>query len=99
MTTPHPTPQPSTFPPALERSGDFSKSFDPGGGLHTIFDPQTGAPFARNIIPASRITAVGQAIANTYPDPATAPALLWRQRYQSGVFHQGARGSIYRQAG
>jgi hypothetical protein len=62
------------LPTAAERMGDFSKSFDPGGGLHTIFDPLTGAPFAGNIIPASRITGVGQAIANTYPDPATAPA-------------------------
>ena len=66
----------STFnlPTLAERMGDFSKSFDPGGGLHTIFDPLTGAPFAGNIIPTSRITAVGQAIANTYPNPATAPS-------------------------
>ena len=44
------------LPTLAERMGDFSKSFDAGGGLHTIYDPLTGAPFAGNIIPASRIT-------------------------------------------
>jgi hypothetical protein len=62
------------LPTLAERTGDFSKSFDPGGGLHTIFNPSTGAPFAGNIIPASMITPVGQAIANTYPVPTSAPA-------------------------
>ena len=40
----------------------------------TVIDPTTGNPFPGNIIPASRITAVGAGIAATYPNPATAPA-------------------------
>ena len=38
----------NTVPTAAMRNGDFS-------GLGTIYDPQTGQPFANNIIPANRI--------------------------------------------
>ncbi|MGA2576781.1 MAG: TonB-dependent receptor [Bryobacteraceae bacterium] len=62
------------LPTVAERTGDFSKSFDANGQLHVIYDPLTGAPFPGNIIPASRITNVGQNIANTYPLPTSAPA-------------------------
>jgi hypothetical protein len=55
-----------TLPTDLERTGNFSRSFNNRGGLRTIFDPTTtvlinnGAaaqrmPFGGNIIPASRI--------------------------------------------
>lgn len=55
-----------TLPTDLERTGDFSQSFNAQRGLRTIFDPMTtvlvdgGAravrqPFAGNRIPASRI--------------------------------------------
>lgn len=54
-----------TVPTALERRGDFSRSFNINGGLRTIydpyttrFDPGTGTatrePFAGNIIPLER---------------------------------------------
>ncbi|MFN0101939.1 MAG: carboxypeptidase regulatory-like domain-containing protein [Bryobacteraceae bacterium] len=55
-----------TMPTDLERSGNFSNSFNTRGGLRTIYDPMTtqlinnGAaaqrtPFPNNIIPGSRI--------------------------------------------
>jgi hypothetical protein len=42
----------ATVPTLAERSGDFSQSFE--NGPVSIFDPSNGAPFAGNIIPASR---------------------------------------------
>ena len=62
------------IPTLAERTGNFSQSFNSDGSLHVIYDPLTGNPFPGNIIPASRITGVGQAIANTYPVPTTTPA-------------------------
>jgi trimeric autotransporter adhesin len=63
------------LPTLAERSGDFSKSFvSPGGPLVTVTDPLSGNPFPGNIIPTSRITAVGGGIAATYPNPVTTPA-------------------------
>src|SRR5580693_6189868 len=63
------------LPTLAERSGDFSKSFvSAGGPLVTVIDPLSGNPFPGNIIPASRITAVGAGIAATYPSLATTPA-------------------------
>jgi hypothetical protein len=58
-----------TTPTALERTGDFSQSFDQNGRLITIVDPQTGQPFPGNRIPASRINANGQGILNLLPLP------------------------------
>jgi trimeric autotransporter adhesin len=63
------------LPTALERAGNFSQSHvSAGGPLVSVIDPTTGNPFPGNIIPASRITAVGAGIAATYPNPASAPA-------------------------
>src|SRR3954471_8011735 len=45
------TPTVNTLPTALERGGDFSQSFTPGGALIVIQDPNTKAPFANNLIP------------------------------------------------
>jgi hypothetical protein len=50
-------------PTAAERAGDFSAS------AVTVRDPFTGQPFAGNAIPASRLSAAGQAVANLYPLP------------------------------
>src|SRR4029453_989082 len=53
----------STVPTMAMRAGDFS-------ALPTaIRDPQTGQPFPGNIIPASRISAVGSALLAIYPAP------------------------------
>src|SRR5450432_965953 len=63
------------LPTLAERSGDFSKSFvSAGGPLVKVIDPLSGNPFPGNIIPTSRITAVGAGIAAQYPNPGTAPA-------------------------
>ena len=63
------------LPTLAERTGDFSQSLvSAGGPLITVIDPLTGNPFPGNIIPASRITRSGLAIAATYPIPTSAPA-------------------------
>ena len=66
----------STFyaPTALERIGDFSKTFDSKGALVVITDPFTKAPYLGNKIPTSAINPIGLAIANTYVQPGRAPA-------------------------
>jgi hypothetical protein len=61
-------------PTALERQGNFSQSFQNNGTLTAINDPTTGAPFPGNIIPASRITPLGQAMLNFFPLPNFAGA-------------------------
>ncbi len=58
-----------TYPTQLERNGDFSKSFDTGGRLIVVRDPQTGQPFSGNVIPANRIDANGQKLLNIFPLP------------------------------
>jgi hypothetical protein len=56
-------------PTALERAGDFSQSRQNNGSLIVITDPTTGAPFANNVIPTSRITKLGQNMLNFFPLP------------------------------
>jgi len=59
-----------TVPTALERTGNFSKSVDTNGNPIVIDDPLNAkAPFPGNLIPASRISSVGQAILNLFPSP------------------------------
>jgi hypothetical protein len=57
------------MPTALERNGDFSKTFDTNGRLIVIRDPLTGQPFAGNVIPAGRLDPNGRAILNRFPLP------------------------------
>ena len=53
----------ASIPTAAERRGDFS-------ALATVVrDPQTGLPYANNIIPTTQLDPVGAAIAGLYPDP------------------------------
>jgi hypothetical protein len=54
---------PSIMPTAAERSGDLSQIATP------IIDPMTGAPFAGNLIPKSRISPQAQALLGLYPLP------------------------------
>jgi hypothetical protein len=56
-------------PTALERQGNFSQSLQNNGTLTAITDPTTGTPFPGNIIPASRITALGQGMLDFFPLP------------------------------
>jgi len=59
-----------TVPTPLERTGDFSQSRLSNGTTPIVKDPLNGsAPFAGNVIPASRINADGQKILNFYPKP------------------------------
>jgi hypothetical protein len=58
-----------TYPTQLERSGDFSKSFDTGGRLIVIRDPVTRQPFPGNVIPANRIDLNGQKLLSIFPIP------------------------------
>jgi hypothetical protein len=59
-----------TMPSLLERSGNFSQTVTTTGTLVPITDPTTQAPFPGNIIPASRISAQGQAMLNLFPNPS-----------------------------
>src|SRR5665213_2549383 len=57
-------------PTALERMGDFSKSFNNNGTLISVLDPaNNNKPFPGNVIPSSRINPVGQALLNFFPLP------------------------------
>lgn len=62
-----------TVPTAKMRTGDFSELLNPAvSGLSSpiiIYDPNTGQPFAGNIIPANRINPVGRAYLNVFPLP------------------------------
>src|SRR5881296_2596482 len=60
-----------TFPTSLERGGDFSRSFDQNGALIVVKDPNNGAPFPGNVIPANRIDSNGQKLLNLLPLPNT----------------------------
>lgn len=73
-------------PTALERSGDFSKSFDVSGALIPVKDPTTGKQFSNNMITKDRINGLGQAMLNflplpNYTDPD--PANLYRRNYRT----------------
>lgn len=74
-----------TFPTALERQGDFSKSLDQNGRLIPIRDPLSNAPFPGNIVPANRISPQGQALLNLFPLPNTSVAT----RAYNSVFQVG----------
>jgi hypothetical protein len=63
----------ATVPTAKMRAGDFSELLDANNGYFSgarvIMDPQTGQPFAGNIIPATRLSPNGIAMLNAYPLP------------------------------
>ena len=64
-----------TVPTALQRSGDFSQTFDGAGRLIPIYDPVTGsaqAPrtqFLGNAIPKGRLNPVALNVLTFYPQP------------------------------
>ncbi len=60
-------------PTAAERSGDFSGPGIAGCTLPVPNDPNTGAPFAGNRIPADRLSAGGLSYLQLYPLPNTVP--------------------------
>ncbi len=74
------------MPTALERSGDFSRSFDVNGSRITIKDPLTGQPFPGNVVPKDQISPLGQAVLNFFPLPNYTdpdPRNLYRWNYRS----------------
>jgi hypothetical protein len=82
----------TSVPTALQRTGDFSQTFNSSGALITIYDPASGqlvngvwtrTPFPNNKIPAGRIDPVGQALANAYPLPNTnqSATVNWQNNY------------------
>jgi hypothetical protein len=61
-----------TVPTLAMRGGDFSELLGPNiyyGGARIINDPDTSAPFAGNVIPASRLSPNGTAFLRTYYAP------------------------------
>ncbi len=63
-----------TVPTALQRSGDFSQTFNAQGAQLLIFDPATTEgssrlPFPNNVIPAARLDLVSRNIASFWPTP------------------------------
>ncbi len=72
-----------TVPTALERTGDFSKSYNTNGAALTVQDPLNNkAQFPGNIIPANRLDPTGQAILKMFPlpnfvDPNKATTYNW----------------------
>jgi hypothetical protein len=66
-----------TVPTALERTGDFTKSYNTNGSPLTVNDPLNGKKaFPGDVIPASRISPIGQAILNMFPLPNFVDPLL-----------------------
>ena len=61
-------------PTALERIGDFSQSRTSSGALQTIYDPTVSprVAFPGNVIPLTRLSPVGLALASYYPLPNVA---------------------------
>src|SRR5262249_36431609 len=89
-----------TYPTALERAGDFSKTLDTNGKLIVIKDPLTGQPFPGNKIPADRIALdpTGQKLLNIFPLPNFDPSLVsysYNDVFQSAV-NQPRREEILR---
>ncbi len=59
----------TNLPTQLERSGDFSQTRVTNGSIQPIIDPRTGVQFPGNIIPAERISPLGQKMLNLLPLP------------------------------
>jgi len=85
-----------TYPTALERAGDFSKSLDTSGRLIVIRDPVTGQAFPDNKIPTNRIDLNGQKLLGIFPLPNyTDPTNNYNNVFQSTV-NQPRREEILR---
>jgi hypothetical protein len=79
------------MPTALERGGDFSDMFANNGNGGKVFVPildpmNNNVAFANQVVPASRITPLGQAMMDFFPLPnytPTAPANFYTQNFFS----------------
>jgi Carboxypeptidase regulatory-like domain len=64
----------TTVPTALEKTGNFSQTFNTNGLQNVIYDPSSlsngvRTPFPGNMIPSSRLNPVGMALLALYPGP------------------------------
>jgi hypothetical protein len=76
------------MPTAAQRMGDLSSVITP------IVDPLTGAPFAGNIIPLSRISPQAQSLLNLYPLPNFASTGAYNYQVPlAGETHQDSLNS------
>jgi Carboxypeptidase regulatory-like domain len=57
----------ANMPTALEKIGDFSQTRITSGAIQPIIDPLTGLQFPGNIIPANRISQLGQKMLGLLP--------------------------------
>ena len=96
-----PAPTTNTMPTAAERAGDFSALLNLGA-IYQIWDPQTGVaqggrvarqPFANNIIPASRISAIAQNYLKYFVAPNQPGNANGQANYLSNS--DGERNSFY----
>lgn len=74
----------TSVPTALQKKGDFSRSFNSNGALVVIYNPLSTVadpnkpgnyirtPFERNVIPFDKIDKVSAAVLDYYPPPNTA---------------------------
>ena len=81
-------------PTTLERAGDFSQSKDSSGRALTIYNPNTGRPFANNQVTAGQLPA-GQAanyaqiqrILNLYPQPNVTGIANYNRQDSTSIDH------------
>ena len=79
----------ATVPTALERSGDFSKSFQANGALEVVRDPLSSAAFPGNVIPSSRLNTQAQKLLSVFPLPnvVTPAAIALAQGQYNNQFY------------
>ncbi len=83
---------PALMPTFAQRSGDFSQALNPLGIPISLVDPTSGAPFAGNIIPQSRISRQAQSLLNLYPQPNFNSST--RYNYQIPIVGRAASDSV-----
>ncbi len=86
------TTQSALLPTSLERAGDFSTAVDASGRPLTVIDPQTGAPFPGNRIPAERLSPAAQSLLAYYP--AANVDAAGRFNYQVPVLSDAQRHNL-----
>ena len=93
-----------TVPTLLQRTGDFSQTYNSKGQLIKIYDPSTTqlvngnyvrTQFPGNVIPTGQIDAVAQKLMSYYPLPNQAPSNLAGANNFGGNYVQGTSGNAY----
>lgn len=72
-----------TVPTEAMKNGDFSNFVNGAGAVIPIYDPQTGQPFPRNMIPMTRFSALSKAILPLIPNPDRAGVVYGLQANKS----------------